>query len=541
MKPIALLWTAAGARSRRAMVWGALLAASAEVAAAALLGVSGWFLTSCALVTAQANTTWSWMYPSGTVRSLALGRTGLRYTERLTSHRALLDATVALRVRMFRAAAALPARQLRNWRDGALLTTLTDDVATVGAAPARILAPLAGILATAAVVVALISIASPVAGAGQAVLFVVAGGIAVRTNSRAAALHARARSARSLARSALISDHASLPELMCLDMVGRARDQILQTVSRAEGFDTDCLAAVRRGRLLLRLLGSIGQASILVLALSTHSAIQPVASAIGETLLVAAAYELVESLPHILRDSDSAGACAARLTTFLTPTRPVTAPTPGPAVSASAPLVVQGLPVGSGVEQARWSAVLASGTVTLICGPNGSGKTTLLNILAGRIAPPHPGTVLLDGSAPRDLPAGAVAQRLTLVEAEDWLADTTIADNLRQADPDADDVTLLAALDAAALDKLPLDTATGVMGSALSQGQRRRLGVARAILRNPSILLLDEPVLGLDPATAVRLMNGVRRALPGCVLVIALHDQHRELVPFPAEGLLRLR
>ncbi|MDH6708374.1 ATP-binding cassette subfamily C protein CydC [Kitasatospora sp. MAA19] len=539
MKPLTLLWTSADRRGRRDLLLGALLAAGAEVAAAALLGVSGWFLTSCALVTLHANTTWSWMYPSGTVRALALGRTGLRYTERLTSHRALFGATIALRARMVRTAGALPPRQLRERRDGALLARLTDDVAAVGAAPAQTVAPLTGVGVTAVVVVALICVANPTAGAVEALLLALALAVALRTKRRAAAHRAEATFERATARSALLSARAALAELRCLGAVDPARDQVARRIERARQADVASLAALRNGRLLLRLLAALGQLAVLLLALSGRSAIQPAADAIGETLLVAAGYELIETLPQILRDRGSATHSALRLTDLLgrarpQPSGPAALPRPG------APLVVRDLPVGLGAARSRWSTVLDPGSATLVTGPNGSGKSTLLNTLAGRIDCPSPGVVLLGGSPLHTLSAASVATTLTLVEADDWLADSTIADNLRQAAPDADDAALHAALAAAALADLDLDAPTGPMGSTLSQGQRRRLSIARAVLRDPAVLLLDEPTAGLDQPTAVRLLSGIRAALPRCALVIALPDQHHDLLPFPVEATLRL-
>ncbi|MDH6578214.1 ATP-binding cassette domain-containing protein [Kitasatospora sp. MAP5-34] len=538
MRALTLLWTSADRRARRDLLLGAQLAVAAEVAAAALLGVSGWFLTSCALVTLRANTTWSWMYPSGTVRALALGRTGLRYTERLTSHRALLGATVALRARMVRTAGALPPRQLRDRRDGALLARLTDDVAAVGAAPARTVAPLAGVGVTAVVVVALICVANPVAGAAEALLLALALAVALRTDRRAAAHRAEAADDRAAARSALLSARAVLPELRCLDAVDPAREQVARRVERARRADATSLAALRTGRLLLRLLAALGQVAVLLLALSGRSTLQPVADAIGEVLLVAAGYELVETLPQILHDHGTAAHSARRLIDLLTRARARLLPS-GPAAlpRLDTPLVVHDLPVGLGAARTRWSAVLPPGGATLVTGPNGSGKSTLLNLLAGRIDSP---SVLLGGSPLYLLSAATVATVLTLVEADDWLADSTVADNLRQAAPAAPDEALHAALAAAALTDLELDAPTGPMGGTLSQGQRRRLSIARAVLRDPAVLLLDEPTAGLDRPTAVRLLSGVRAALPRCALVIALPDQHHDLLPFPVDATLQL-
>ncbi|MFB6604878.1 ATP-binding cassette domain-containing protein [Streptomyces noursei] len=144
--------------------------------------------------------------------------------------------------------------------------------------------------------------------------------------------------------------------------------------------------------------------------------------------------------------------------------------------------------------------------------------------------------MLLGGVPVESLPARAIVASLTLVEAEDWIADAALAENLRQAAPGADDDTLRAALE-----QLPLDTPTGPLGSALSQGQRRRLVIARAVLRTPAVLLLDEPTAGLDDQTAVRMLTGVRHALPNSALVIALPDRHDGLMPFAACRVLRLK
>jgi ATP-binding cassette subfamily C protein CydC len=539
-----LLWTAADQRTRRDLLLAAVLAGSAELCAAGLLGVSGWFLTSCAVVTAQANTTWSWMYPSGTVRALALGRTGLRYSERLVSHGALLGATVSLRSRLVRAATTVPARELRAHRDGALMARLTSDVGAVGGTAGQVVPPLAGIGLTAAAVVTLLMVASPQSGATELLLLALSTATAVTAERRTRGHQQTAAQAWASARTSLLSARSALPELRCLDAVDLVRDQVAHTVGRARRAEAAAASVIRRSRLLLRLLAVAGQTSVLVLALSGPLFTQPAADAIGEVLLVAAAYELMETLPQALRDHGLATAAALRLTELANRALPDGLPTtsvPGaPLADAAGALVARQVAVGIGDARTHWSAVIEPGSVIVITGPNGSGKSTLLETLAGRISPAVPRSVLLDGVPVDSLPAHAIADSLTLVEAEDWIADATVAENLRQAAPGADDDTLRAALAATALEQLPLDTPTGPLGGALSQGQRRRLVIARAVLRAPAVLLLDEPTAGLDDRTAVRMLTGVRHVLPDSALVIALPDRHEDLIPFTVAHVLRL-
>ncbi|MFB7509215.1 ABC transporter, partial [Streptomyces broussonetiae] len=209
-----LLRTAA---PRRALLTGMLLATAAELGGAALLGVSGWFLTTCAVVTLQANATWSWMFPSGAVRTLALARTGLRYLERLDSHRTLLTATVALRTRLARGTARLTPRELRGQRDGALLARLTTDVETVAGLPANVCAPLVAAVTTACLIEVLLLWAVPVLGAAELVVWAAGLVCARRAHRRARAHLAAATEARAALRTVLLGSRAAFDELRCLD------------------------------------------------------------------------------------------------------------------------------------------------------------------------------------------------------------------------------------------------------------------------------------------------------------------------------------
>ncbi|GGZ06437.1 hypothetical protein GCM10010300_58070 [Streptomyces olivaceoviridis] len=541
----------------RALVTGMLLATAGELAGAALLGVSGWFLTTCAVVTLQADTTWSWMYPSGAVRALALGRTGLRYLERLASHRALLSAQVALRARSARGAARLTARELRAQRDGTLLTRLTTDVETVAGLPANVCAPLGAAVITACLVEILLLAATPRLGLAELVVWAAGLWCARRAHRRSRAQLATAAEARAALRTVLLGSRASFDELRCLDAVPEARRAAATAVTAVESAEWAAARAERLGRLSLRLLAAVGQAVVLVIALGAAPA-QPVAVVVGEVLLLAAGWELLERLPRLLQHLAAAKDAADRLAPLAADERPgdQSAERPGDgsavrpgdqtwdrwprrvaALDGARSVEASGLPLlGS---SATLTTTLSGPGLTLITGPNGSGKSTLLGRLAGRLPAPA-GTVFLDGTPVHRLPAGTVAGTVTLVEADDWLADDTVAANLRQAAPSAGPTALEAALDVVGLSALPLDAPVGPGGRLLSQGQRRRLAIARAVLRRPPVLLLDEPVAGLDRPAAQALLAGLPRALPDTALVIALQDQDVDLLERPPTEVVRL-
>ncbi|KUN31082.1 ABC transporter [Streptomyces corchorusii] len=561
----------------RALLTGMLLATAGELAGAALLGVSGWFLTTCAVVTLQADTTWSWMYPSGAVRALALGRTGLRYLERLVSHRALLSAQVALRARSARGAARLTARELRAQRDGTLLTRLTTDVETVAGLPANVCAPLGAAVVTACLVEILLLAAMPRLGLAELVVWAAGLWCARHAHRRARAQLATAAEARAALRTVLLGSRAAFDELRCLDAVPQARRAAATAVTAVESAEWAAARAERLGRLSLRLLAAVGQAAVLVIALGSAPA-QPVAVVVGEVLLLAAGWDLLERLPRLLQHLAAAGDAADRLAPLAADERPadggagrpverpvdggaeqpVDQPGEGPvdesterpadqpwnrwprhvtALDGARCVEASGLPLFG--SSATLTTTLSGPGLTLITGPNGSGKSTLLGRLAGRLPAPA-GTVLLDGTPVHRLPAGAVAGTVTLVEADDWLADDTVAANLRQAAPSADPTALEAVLDVVGLSALPLDAPVGPGGRLLSQGQRRRLAIARAVLRRPPVLLLDEPVAGLDRPTAQALLAGLPRALPDTALVIALQDQDVDLLERPPTEVVRL-
>ena len=155
------------------------------------------------------------------------------------------------------------------------------------------------------------------------------------------------------------------------------------------------------------------------------------------------------------------------------------------------------------------------GEITAIAGPSGSGKSTIISLVM-RFFDPTAGTILLDGEPIAGFELSAWRGMLSVALQENPLFTTTIRDNVAYGRPNASTVEVAAAIHRAGLGdfvrSLPagLDTMLGEKGSKLSVGQAQRLGLARALLRNASILLLDEPTSSLDVATEDAVMIGLR-------------------------------
>jgi ATP-binding cassette subfamily B protein len=167
-----------------------------------------------------------------------------------------------------------------------------------------------------------------------------------------------------------------------------------------------------------------------------------------------------------------------------------------------------------------------AGSTVAVVGPTGSGKSTLAGLLV-RLVDPADGAVLLDGVDLRRLREGEVSGQAAFVAQGTFLFDDTVRGNVTLDEPFPDD-EVWAALRVAAADEfvaaLPegLDTRIGERGATLSGGQRQRLALARAVVRRPRLLVLDDATSAVDPAVEARILDALRDSdQPATVVVIA--------------------
>ena len=171
---------------------------------------------------------------------------------------------------------------------------------------------------------------------------------------------------------------------------------------------------------------------------------------------------------------------------------------------------------------------IPAGSLCAIAGPSGVGKSTIADLLL-RFYDPQSGTITIDGRDLRDVRLADLRREVVLVEQTAFLLNSTIAENIRYGSPSADIDAITQAARSASIDdfirSLPegYDTQVGERGQALSAGERQRIALARALLRDPAVLVLDEPTASVDPITEQTIAAALRSVMKGRTTVVISH------------------
>ena len=466
------------------------------------------------------------------VRALGISRGTFRYVERLASHDVALRGVVRLREQLYERLAWADRSVVSGLRSGELLSRVGSDVDVVADVVVRGLLPFAVAAVVCLATVTLLAFVLPAAAVVVGVALLLAVVAAPRLAAVAAGRYERAADLTRTEVSAQV--HALLDGAVELTVAGRVDERLalLREVDSRRRHELD--RAARPGAwaagLSSALTGLAVVGALVVGSAATASGrISGVLLAVV-TLTPLALVEVVAPLPAAAVAVVRARGAAERLVALLdAPQAHSTAELPVPAGVHH--LRAEGVDIGWPGSAPVLRAVtldLEPGRVVAVVGASGAGKSTLLRTLAGLLEPLR-GTVSLDGVPLAALDPTALRRTVTLTAEDAHVFATTLRDNLLVARGDATDDELWAVLRLVHLEAwasgLGEGLATVLDPGSVSGGERRRLLLARALLVDSAVVLLDEPAEHLDPELADRLLRdlvGAARAR-GVTMVVVTH------------------
>ncbi|MEU7203247.1 thiol reductant ABC exporter subunit CydD [Streptomyces sp. NPDC045470] len=522
------------ARARWGRLGLALLLGSLALGSAVgLMATSGWLISRAA----QHPPVLYLMVAVTATRAFGIGRAVFRYAERLVAHDAVFRMLADVRVAVFRRLERLAPAGLRTRGSGDLLSRLVADVDAVQDYFLRWLLPVAAAVVVGAGSVGFTAWLLPEAGAVLAAGLLLAGvGVPVLS----AVLARRAERQLSPARGVL---SAHVLDLLTGTAELTVSGALTSRIDRTRRADRDLTRIASRSAAAA---GAGAGMSALLCGLTVAAAATVGVRAVHEgrlagvclavvVLVPLAAFEAVAGLPLAVQYRQRTRRAAERVFEVLDAPEPVTEPAGSVAVplpDSPFPLVVEELtaryagqrvPALDGV-----GFVLPAGRRLAVVGPSGSGKTTLAQVLL-RFLDREAGSYTLSGVDAAAADGDAVRRQVGLCAQDAHLFDSSVRENLRLARPGAGEEDLWDALTRARLAdwvrSLPdgLDTMVGEHGARLSGGQRQRLALARALLADFPVLVLDEPAEHLDLATADALTADLLAATEGRTSVLITH------------------
>jgi thiol reductant ABC exporter CydC subunit len=517
------------------MTLAVLAGAGAVGSAVALLATSAWLISKAA----QQPPVLTLTVAIVAVRALAISRGVLRYAERLAGHDVALRMLTTLRVRVFARLEQLAPAGLPAFRRGDLLTRLVSDVDAVQDVLVRLVLPVSAAALVGIGAIGLLGWLTPGAAIALLLGLLVAGVVAPWLGAR---LAARSESTIAPLRGDLSAQAVELltgaEDLVALGAADERLARLDQVDDRIRVATTRSAAAAGTGAALGQLAAGATVLACLVLGvLAVRSGSLAGVSLAVVVLTPMATFEAVAALPGAAAGASRLSTSAARVGEVLDAPVPVAEPV------APRPLRRTG-----GTYQphlvlrdvsARWpgrdevalhdvSLDLPAGRRLAVVGRSGSGKSTLAAVLL-RFLEPSAGVVELDGVDVRDFTGDDVRRVVGLCAQDAYLFDSTVEANLRLAKTDATTDELRDALRRVGLlgwlDALPdgLQTRVGEAGALVSGGERQRIALARVLLADFPVVVLDEPAEHLDPEAAGSLTADLLAALAGRTVVLVTH------------------
>jgi ATP-binding cassette subfamily C protein CydCD len=464
------------------------------------------------------------------VRFFGLSRGVFRYLERLVSHDVTLRLLARWRVWFYQALEPLAPARLMRYHSGDLLTRVIRDIGSLEDFYVRTVSPpLVALLVTIASVLFLEGF-----GAGLAwglMCFLILAGIGLpllvlilsrRIGSKI--IHLRARLS-----SLVIDGIQGMPDLLIFDRAKKQIERVNQVVEQLTRLQARMAGVTALQTAVGSLLANLGMLAVLILAIQRVSQGQLGGVFLGVVILTAlTCFEAMQPLPLVAQHYDANRAAAQRLYELVDASAPVVDPAEPFLLPADSNLEVENLmfqyPPLKEVETPPDSFTfslkdisfsLPQGKHIALIGPSGAGKTTLISLLL-RFWDYQQGSIRLGNHELHQYRQDDIRKRIAVITQNTYLFSASIKENLLIAKPQATDEQIIQATKQAQLYDFILslpagyDTWIGEHGLRLSAGERQRLAIARALLKDSPLLILDEPTANLDPATELAVLNSIR-------------------------------
>jgi len=519
---------------RRRLLLGTLLMALTLLSAVGLLGLSGWFITATGLTAllwaAGQQVMFDVYVPGGGIRFFAVSRTVSRYVERVVNHDTVLRLLAALRSRHFAQLAALDGATLGRLRAAQWLNRLTADIDTLDSLYLRLLAPpLVALIGVAAVCGLIALFHLPLAAVIAAALLVLLSAVTWGMGRWCQRLSAAQVGQLDELRLRSIEQLQGLAELRAAGTLAGHQQRLLAGSDRM----LDEQARLQRRVACAQSLTGLALLTTMLVALWVGLQLQqdgllsgPVAVMLALALL--ALGEGMAVLPAAFARFGATLAAARRLNDQVALGSRLAEPASAHPVPESMDITWDAISVAqAGI--AGLYLTLPSGTRLALIGPSGCGKSTLAALLARQLDP-DAGAVRVAGVALPDLALDDWRGHVAYLTQQTGLLHDSIAANLLLGNPDASDAQMWQVLEAVALadlvESLPggLEHWVGESGRQLSGGEGRRLALARVLLKDAPLVILDEPFSGLDQATRERVRSNIDPFLSGRTVLMLGHD-----------------
>lgn len=528
MTSLRLIWRYFAQQKWR-LVASSLLATLTVISTVSLLGVSGWLISRAAQMPPILDLNIAIV----AVRTFALLRSVTRYSERLISHDATFRSLTTLRMALYEKLEAITPLRLSSYRRGDLISRVVTDVDEIQNLPLRVVIPLVSSVLASVFSIALMTWLLPSAGFALAVTLLISStAVPWLTTRQLTHRERQVAGQRGQLSENLLEHFAGLTDLIMLNATQHSLEQINRTntdLMEIEKANAKGMGAANA--LLVILQGAALVCSVLAATSAVSQGTLSPVTMVVIALLPLAAFESVMSLPAAITSLSRVQGSADRLSEILTQTVPARNESEVSLSATSIDVQHVSLRWPEAQEDAVYDISFEAPPKSRIgiVGASGSGKSTIVNMLI-KFLSPRTGTYSLDGIDSQEIPGTQIRSHVVATGHDAHIFATSIRENLQLATSQLiDDAKAWEVLQQVQLESwvrsLPtgLDTIVGENGKTISGGQRQRLLMARMLIRNPDVWVLDEPTEHLDTSLAHQVMDAINTKAKDSTLIVVSH------------------